>query len=377
MLAPHLAEVVALERERADQLATALGLAPYDALIALYQPGLNTATIDRLFAPLEHALPHAVEDALSRCREPLRPRGPFAKERQRALALDLMRRLGFDFEHGRLDESSHPFCGGTPTDIRITTRWDEQDVVTGLMAVLHETGHALYEAGLPRAWLGQPVGEARGIAVHESQSLAVEMQLCRSPVFVGFLSRAFTDTFGDDPAFARDNLLQLYHRVERGFIRVDADELTYPLHVILRYRLEKALMAGDLKVADLPAAWNSGMRELLGITPPDDRRGVLQDIHWPLGAIGYFPCYTVGSLLAAQLVARMRSEVTDLDAALAAGEFAPACDWLQQRVHAWGSRWTFDELVEQATGTPLSADAFLAHISARYGVRVAAGGLAA
>ncbi len=370
LLAPHLAEVVALERERAQQLASASGLAPYDALVALYQPGLTTVEIDRLFAPLERMLPHAVEDALCRQKPAASPRGPFPAARQRALALDCMRRLGFDFDHGRLDESTHPFCGGTPDDVRVTTRWDEKDAVTGLMAVLHETGHALYEMGLPREWIAQPVGQARGIAVHESQSLAVEMQLCRSPAFVRFLAGAFRDAFGDDPAFAPDNLLRLYHRVERGPIRVDADELTYPLHVVLRYRLEKALIAGELEVADLPVAWNAGMRELLGITPPDDRRGVLQDIHWPLGAIGYFPCYTVGALLAAQLVRRMREEVGDLDAALAAGDFAPAVAWLRERVHARASLPLFDELVEEATGSPLSADAFLAHVAGRYGVHL-------
>jgi len=370
LLAPHLAEVVALERERADQLARALGLEPYDALLALHQPGLSDADVERLFAPLERMLPHAVDDAMARQAEPRRPEGPFPRERQRELALDLMRRLGFDFDHGRLDESTHPFCGGTPTDIRMTTRWDEKDAVTGLMAVLHETGHALYEMGLPRDRLGQPVGQARGIAVHESQSLAVEMQLCRSPAFVRFLSGALTGAFGDDPAFAPDNLLGLYHRVERGFIRVDADELTYPLHVILRWRLERAMIRGELEVAGLPAAWNAGMRELLGIEPPDDRRGVLQDIHWPLGAIGYFPCYTVGALLAAQLVRRVREEVGDLDAALAAGDFAPAVSWLRERVHARASLPLFDELVEEATGESLSADAFLAHVAGRYGVRL-------
>lgn len=370
LLAPYLAEVVALERERATQLAAALGLAPYDALIGLYQPGLTTAEIDRLFAPLEQVLPHAVDDALARQRQAIRPRGPFPAERQRALAVECMRRLGFDFDHGRLDESAHPFCGGTPEDIRVTTRWDQDDAVSGLMAVLHEMGHALYEAGLPRDWIGQPVGQARGIAVHESQSLAVEMQLCRSPAFVRFLADAFRRSFGDDPAFAPDNLLALYHRVERGLIRVDADELTYPLHVILRYRLEKALIAGELAVADLPSAWNQGMRALLDIEPPDDRRGVLQDIHWPLGAIGYFPCYTVGALLAAQLVRRMRQELGDLDVALAEGDFAPAVAWLRAQVHARASLPLFDELVEEATGAPLSADAFLVHIAERYGVRL-------
>ena len=213
-----------------------------------------------------------------------------------------MAQMGFDFERGRLDESAHPFCGGVPDDIRLTARYEAADVTSGLMAILHETGHALYNAGLPRVWRHQPVGEARGYAVHESQSLLVEMQVCRSPAFLHYLAPLLAETFGrDDPALSADNLYRRAIHVERGFIRVDADEVTYPLHVILRYRLEKALLEGDLEVADLPGAWNEGMRELLGLTPPDDRVGCLQDIHWSVGAIGYFPCYTLGALMAAQL----------------------------------------------------------------------------
>ena len=280
--------------------------------------------------------------------------------------IELMKRLGFDFEHGRLDISLHPFCGGTPDDVRITTRYDETNFTRALMGVLHETGHALYEAGLPRRWLGQPVGEARGIAVHESQSLIVEMQSCRSPAFVRFLAGELRRTFGDDPAFAPDNLVRLYNRVEPGFIRVDADEATYPLHVILRHRLERHLIAGDLAVRDLPAAWNEGMRELLGLTPPDDRMGCLQDIHWPVGAFGYFPCYTLGALLAAQLFRAAEAAIPDLDSAIGRGDFAPLLAWLREKVHGQGAKPGFEELVRQATGGPLAIEPFLEHLRERY-----------
>ncbi len=369
-LAPYLAEVVALVREKAEALGEALGLAPYDALLDGYEHGLREEDLERLLVPLGALLPDAVEDALGLKRPVRRPSGPFPAARQRELARALMERLGFDFRHGRLDESAHPFCGGVPTDIRITTRWDEADLTRGLMAVLHETGHALYEAGLPAAWAGQPVGEARGMAVHESQSLLIEMQLCRSAPFLRFLAPRLVEAFGRDPAFAPDNLLALYHRVERGFIRVDADELTYPLHVLLRYRLERQLVLGEIAVADLPALWREGMRELLGVTPPDDRLGVLQDIHWPLGIFGYFPCYTLGALLAAQLFEALGREVTDLEAQVERGEFADLRSWLRERIHGQGCRFLWQELIARATGRPPELAPFLRHLTRRYGVRL-------
>ncbi len=366
LLRPHLEEVVRLVCEAARVTGAALGLDAYDALLDRHQPDLTDALIAPLFARLAAELPAILEAALARQRAARQPGGPFPVAAQKELARRLMARLGFDFEAGRLDESAHPFCGGIPADIRVTSRWREDELVSALMAVLHETGHALYEAGLPRRWWGQPVGEARGIVVHESQSLLLEMQLCRSPAFVGFLARELRATFGPDPAFEPDNLLALWHRVERGFIRVDADEITYPLHVILRWRLERALLTGDLAVADLPGAWSEGMRDLLGIVPPDDARGCLQDIHWPAGAFGYFPCYTLGALLAAQLFAAARSVLADLEAEAARGEIGSLLHWLRVRVHERGSRPRFAELVIEATGGPLTAEPFLDHLRARY-----------
>ncbi len=311
MLRGELEEVVRLVRESAAMTGAALGLEAYDALLEAHQPDLRDAVVEPVFAALGEALPPIVDAALARSDGALRPAGPFALERQQALARKLMMRLGFDFDSGRLDESAHPFCGGVPTDVRITTRYREDEVASALMGVLHETGHALYEAGLPRRWLGQPVGEARGMAVHESQSLLIEMQACRSPAFIAYLGGELAQTYGADPAFAPANLVRLYHRVERGLIRVDADEATYPLHVVLRHRLERAIVRGDLEVGDLPGAWHDGMKELLGIMPPDDRQGCLQDIHWPVGAFGYFPCYTLGALLAAQLFRAARNDSAD------------------------------------------------------------------
>lgn len=369
MLAPKLVEVVRLVREEAKVTGAALGLSPYDALLDNHQPDLRDADVVILFDGLAAALPPLLDAVLVRqsaAPQALRPVGPFPAARQKELGRTLMTRLGFDFEAGRLDESAHPFCGGTPSDIRITTRYREDELVSALMGVLHETGHALYEAGLPQKWRGQPVGDQRGMAVHESQSLLMEMQACRSPAFVGYLAGELRAAFGDDPAFVPENLERLYTRVERGFIRVDADEITYPLHVILRHRLERSLVAGELEVVDLPGAWNEGMRELVGVTPPDDRLGCLQDIHWPVGGFGYFPCYTLGAMLAAQLFRSAQAQVPGLLTSIGEGDFASLLIWLRHNVHGQGAMPRFRDLVESASGAPLTVEPFLAHLRERY-----------
>jgi carboxypeptidase Taq len=284
-----------------------------------------------------------------------------------ALARRLMEAVGFDFAHGRLDTSAHPFCGGVPDDIRLTTRWDENDFLPGLMGVLHETGHAMYERGLPVAWRNQPVGQALGMSVHESQSLIIEMQACRSRPFIEWLAPQVREAFGGSgPAWNADNLYRIYTKVERGLIRVDADEATYPAHVILRYRLERAMIAGDLKLADLPGAWNDAMKALVGVVPPDDRDGCLQDIHWPGGAWGYFPSYTLGAMTAAQLFDAVRRAVPEVSRVLARGDFSPLMTWLRANVHARGSLTTAREMLTAVTGKPLDPEVFLAHLRARY-----------
>lgn len=366
MVAPRLETVLGLVRQVAAAKAAALGVTPYDALLDEYEPGGRSAEIDPLFARLERFLP----DFLGRVAErqgsaPKLPAGPFPAERQRALALRLMAMVGFDFRHGRLDESTHPFCGGTPDDVRMTTRWDEADFSTGLMGVLHETGHALYEQGLPRAWRRQPVGRARGMSLHESQSLLIEMQASRSAEFLSFATPLIAEAFGGGPWDARA-LWRDAVRVSPGFIRVDADEVTYPAHVILRYRLEKALIEGRMEIADLPAAWNGGMKDLLGIVPPDDRRGCLQDIHWFDGAWGYFPTYTLGAMTAAQLWDAARRALPDLGGQVARGDFAGLLGWLRVNIHEKASLLTSQDLLAAATGRPLDAAVFEAHLKQRY-----------
>jgi carboxypeptidase Taq len=235
------------------------------------------------------------------------------------------------------------------------------------MGVLHETGHALYERGLPAAYARQPVGEAAGMAAHESQSLIIEMQASRSDAFLSWLGPQLQTVFGGDPAtYAQGNLARTMRRIRRGFIRVDADEMTYPAHVILRFRLEQALISGDLTVGDLRAAWNDGLHALLGITPPNDREGVLQDIHWYAGLFGYFPSYSLGAMAAAQLMAAARRDAPELDMALAQGDFSVLLGWLRAKVHGMGSRYGFNDLLRHATGKTLDPADFQAHLTQRY-----------
>ncbi|GAB5468530.1 MAG: carboxypeptidase M32 [Rhodospirillales bacterium] len=367
---PALEEVVRLSQEMALRKAEAFGCSPYEALLDSYEPGIGEVEIDRLFDPLARDLPDLVAEALDRQAgqsPPLTPIGPFPVAAQAQLGRRLMALAGFDFDHGRLDVSLHPFSGGTPDDVRITTRYEEADFTSSLMGVMHETGHALYERGLPARWRRQPVGESRGMAIHESQSLLIEMQACRSPEFLAFLAPFAAAAFGrSGPAWTAENFRRLYHRVRPDFIRVDADEATYPLHVILRTRLERAILSGDLAVADLPGAWNEGLRKLLGLTPPNDRLGCLQDIHWYDGAWGYFPTYTLGAMTAAQLFAAAVAAVPEARGALARGDFAPLIGWLRGQVHAKASLLSSAELVEAASGRPLDPAIFEAHLRHRY-----------
>jgi carboxypeptidase Taq len=367
---PAFEQVLHLERELATIKAERFGTSPYEALLDQYEPGGSVAVIDGLFEEIVRFLPDLLDRVLTRQAAiplPPAPAGPFPVEAQRHVAMKFMERIGFDFAHGRLDVSAHPFCGGTPDDVRITTRYNESDFARALMGVLHETGHALYQRGLPAAWRLQPVGRARGMAMHESQSLLLEMQVCRSRAFLTYAAPILREAFGGDgPGWVAEALYRRQILVQRGLIRVDADEVTYQAHVILRYRLERAMIAGDLAPADLPGAWGEGMRTLLGVTPNNDREGCLQDIHWYDGNWGYFPTYTLGALIAAQLFEAARRDLPDLMSAIAVGEFEPLLGWLREWVHSKGSLLSTAQLVEGATGRPLGTASFERHLCDRY-----------
>jgi carboxypeptidase Taq len=370
LVRPYLSEVLNLTRQAATALSGALGLTPYDALMDGYQQGIGADDVAPIFAAYQEFLATTLPEAARvQARQPaaIQPAGRFPIAAQEALCRDLAKRLGLNFDHARLDQSAHPFSGGTPTDVRITTRYSEDDFTSAILAVVHETGHALYERGLPAAYARQPVGEAAGMAVHESQSLIVEMQAVRSDSFLGWLGTQLHATFGGSPEpYSRENLARLWRHVEPSYIRVDADELTYPAHVILRFRLERAMISGDLSIADLPGAWNDGIHALLGITPPDDAQGCLQDIHWYDGAFGYFPCYTLGAMAAAQLMQAAREQVAGLDEAFGRGDLSPLLAWLRVHVHGVGSRLDLNAILEQATGRKLDPLAFQAHLRWRY-----------
>lgn len=369
---PSLQEVLNLTREMLQGLASKRGLPVYDTALSMYSNGLTTEVVGTLFDEIKAFLPdtiNAVEER--RRREKVQvPRGKFPMAAQKALATELMAAIGFDFKIGRLDESHHPFCGGTPRDVRITTRYREDEFVSALMGVLHETGHAMYEQHLPLEWLGQPAGQAAGMAIHESQSLLMEMQVCRSREFMQFAAPLIRKHLGphtENPeSLSEDNLAALVTRVKRGYIRVDADEVTYPAHVILRFELEHDMLEGRLALKDLPDAWNQKMKAYLGLsTEGNYKDGCMQDVHWPAGLLGYFPAYTFGAVIAAQLFARISEKIPQARAQIAKGDFKGVQDWLQANIWSKGSQLTTLDLVREAAG-PLSSAAFRSHIQSRY-----------
>ena len=369
LFAPHLEEVVNLVRDKAALLGQALNLAPYDALVDEFSPGITTADIDAMFKALSRRLPSLIREAIavqeSHALQPLS--GKFPPGKQRALIVEVMKAVGFPFDRGRLDESQHPFTEGVPGDMRVTTRIDTDDIFSGLLGALHETGHAMYDLGLPSEWRDQPVGRDRGMALEESQSLLIEMILCRSRPFVRYIQPLLAKHFGvSGPEWDIENVYSHLIRVKRGLIRVDADELTYPLHIMLRYELEKQLLSGELAVRDLPEAWNAGMEQRLGIRPANDMEGCLQDIHWAVGSFGYFPSYALGAVIAAQLYESIRTDVPALDEQLARGEFSGLLEWLRTNVYGHGSKMLVQDLLMGATGKPVSATSFIRYVEAKY-----------
>lgn len=366
---PYLEEVIHLTRLQGEARAQALGVSTYDALLDGYDPDASEASIAVLFDELGAFLPDLTQEIIAAQRAqttPLPTQGHFPAEGQKRVARRVMAMLGFDFNNGRLDESIHPFCGGIPDDVRITTRYDEEDFFFGLLGVVHETGHALYEQGLPIAWRRLPGGSARSMTLHESQSLLYEMQLGCGLEFLTQLEPLLREELGLEGAtWSAHNLHRVATRVEPGLIRIRADEVTYPSHVVLRFRLERAMIRGELEVADLPGAWREGMRELLGIAPQTDSDGVLQDIHWYEGLIGYFPTYTLGALSAAQLFEAAGRDLAVADG-IRQGDFEPLKLWLRRFVHQHGALRSGEDILAQATGRPLDTRAFRAHLERRY-----------
>ncbi len=367
---PELSSLLKLVLEAGQAKADVLGLSLHDAMLDEFEPGGRVADIDAVFDDMADFLPGFIAEVLdhqSSLPPVIIPEGHFSIESQRALGEKFMKQIGFDFDHGRLDVSLHPFCGGVPDDVRITTRYDEKDFTSSLMGILHETGHSLYEQGLPKEWRQQPVGQSLGMSTHESQSLLIEMQVCRSAGFLAYAAPIMREAMnGRGPAWETENLQRLYTTVKPDFIRVDADEVTYPAHVILRHRIEKAVIGGDLALTELPGAWNDGMQELLGVTPPNDTLGCLQDVHWFDGAWGYFPTYSLGAMTAAQLYTAAKQQDPTIESEITKGNFAPLLSWLRTNVHNKGRSVTPQGILQEATGKTLDASVFKNHLKSRY-----------
>jgi carboxypeptidase Taq len=369
LFAPHLQEVLELVREKAGRLGQALNLSPYDALVDEFSPGVGTADIDVIFKALSRRLPTMIREAMEiQSRETVLPiAGKFSTGKQRQLIVEIMKAIGFPFDRGRLDEAEHPFTEGVTGDIRVTTRYEPTDPFNGLLGALHETGHAMYDLGTPAAWRDQPVGRDRGMTLEESQSLLMEMIVGRSRPFVQYLQPLLLRHFAvAGPEWEPDNVYRRLNRVHRGLVRVDADEMSYPLHILHRYELEKQLLAGELAVRDLPAAWNAGMLQRFGAEPQGYVDGCLQDVHWALGSFGYFPSYALGIVIAAQVWESLRAQLPEVELQISRGEFTGLFDWLRENVHGMGAKVPIKELVKQATDQPMGANALLRYLSVKY-----------
>jgi len=366
---PLWQEVVRLARIEAAYLSDALGLRPYDALMQRFEPGMTTAELERLFSNLRGWLPGLLRAARQRqAGWPIDPDEPADVDREAQLRLhrDVMAWLGFDFERGRLDESAHPCTAGVPDDVRLTTRLSPGRVIDNLLATIHETGHALYEQHLPVRWRSQPVGRARSMAIHESQSLLFEMQLTRHPAVIAELSKRLTTHLGAHPAWGPEALQRRLLRLSAGLIRTEADEISYPAHVMLRYEIERDLIEGRIEPRDVPALWDEKVVAYLDADPrTQPGSGPMQDVHWSEGLFGYFPCYAVGAVAAAQWMAAMRCQLP-LDDALAAGDLSPLRGWLDRSIWSQASQIGTVELIQQASGAELDARHYKMHLERRY-----------
>ena len=366
--APWLDKIVMLKR--AEAKAVGYKDSPYDALLDEYEPGATAAEITRVFAELRAELVPLVASIAASGKKPRKDvlNREFAVDRQHIFGQAAAAAIGFDFQAGRLDTTVHPFCSGIgPGDCRLTTRYHPRELNQGLFGILHEAGHGIYEQGLDPAHFGTPMGSAASLGVHESQSRLWENQVGRGkPFWEHFyprLQQTFPGTLDDVPL---DDFVFAANNVEKSFIRVEADEATYNMHIILRFELEQALMLGEVKPVDVPSAWNAKFKKMLDLTPPDDAHGCLQDIHWSMGGLGYFPTYTLGNLYAAQFMQQARKDIGDLDGDFRIGRFGRLKAWLNEKIHRHGQHYRAGELCRRITGEPLSHRPLMAYLRKKY-----------
>ncbi|MDP6869618.1 MAG: carboxypeptidase M32 [Candidatus Poseidoniaceae archaeon] len=363
----HLEKLIRMVNQKIEYLGCEN--TPYDVLLDEYEVGMKVTDYDPLFAglkqrivPLLHSIMES-ETVVPRLPEGIR----FSIDEQEQFCLKVSRKMGFDFEAGRMDRSTHPFCAGLwPSDTRITTRFDELDPFSCLYAVMHESGHGLYEQGLPKQHSYTPVGKAVSLGVHESQSRLWENQIGRTSSFWKVALPWFKEHFSDFPDWDAERLDLVANEVKPDYIRVEADEITYNLHIMLRYEIEKKIFNEGLPVGKIPETWNSMFEEWFGILPPNDTLGCLQDVHWSMGAFGYFPTYTLGNLYAAQLLEAMSKEIGNIDSIIESGNWSKILEWLRDKVHSNGSVMEPAELIKSATGNIPSPEPFLNYIEKKY-----------
>jgi carboxypeptidase Taq len=365
---PVLGEVLELTKQEAAALVDA-GVAnhPYDALLDAYEPGATEAELAPLFADLRDELSPLIKQVADSgvVVDESPAKGDFPEALQEEFGTMVATALGYDFDSGRLDVSTHPFTTGFgPGDVRITWRSEPDDFRSGLFGIMHEAGHAMYEQGLPAEHANTPIGQATSLGIHESQSRLWENQVGRSKEFWMWALPKFVERFPAAAGVTVDAMYKAMHTVTPSFIRVEADEATYNLHIVARFDIERQIMSGDVAVRDLPELWSSTYQDLLGIRPESVADGVLQDIHWAMGSIGYFPTYTLGNLIAAQLFDAAGDAIDDLPGKISSGDFAPLLGWLRDNVHRHGRSLSADQIVQHATGRPLSSEPFLHHLEA-------------
>jgi carboxypeptidase Taq len=367
--APWLDKIVRLKQQEAK--AVGYSAAPYDALLDEYEPGATTAEITQVFRELRQDLVPLVERITSCGRKPKKDilHREYPVDRQFLFGQGAAAAIGFDFMAGRLDTTVHPFCSGIgPGDCRLTTRYNPRHFNEAFFGILHEAGHGIYEQGLDPRHFGSPLGSACSLGIHESQSRLWENQVGRGVAFWQHFFPRLRQTFpGTVDDVSLDEFVWAVNDVERSFIRVEADEATYNLHIILRFELEQALVNGELPPADVPAAWNEKFQQMFGLTPPSHAQGCLQDIHWSMGGLGYFPTYALGNLYAAQFMDRARQDLSGLDGMFRQGDFAPLKNWLNSNIHQPGQRYVPRELCQRVTGKPLSHKPLLDYLWKKYG----------
>ncbi len=365
---PWLEKIMSLRREEAESLGYVES--PYDALLDTYEPGARASRLEKVLGDLEAELTPMVRALSEKCEEldPRLPTGAYALEAQKNFNRLLLSDMGFSLDSGRLDESAHPFTEGIfPTDVRLTTRYSESDVASALFTTLHEGGHGLYEQGFAPEHYGTPLAEAVSLGIHESQSRLWENQIGRSRSFWEHYFPGFQKAFPERvKGLPLKDFLRAINRVKPSLIRVESDEVTYNLHIALRFRLEKALFEGSLRTSDLEGAWNEAMWKTLGVRVDKAANGYMQDVHWSVGLVGYFPTYSLGNIYAAQFYRQMEKDIPDLDGKIRAADFTPILTWLREKIHRHGRRFSGEELLIQVTGEPADSRYLVEYLRTKY-----------